>query len=235
MPTKISLAILEDHQSIIDGYRYRLRHNTEIEVVATAQTADRLEPMLQQQEIDVLLMDVNVPVSPSNPNPYPILEIIPRLRRTYPSLTILVISMHKQPELVQAVVRAGARGYIYKNDYGTIQNLDLVILQAVNGTLLLSEEIKAALSPQKIGNPHLTPRQIEILAILVAEPGLTTKAVAQRLHISHSTVRNLLSKAYGRLGVQNLTAAVSKMRELGILVQPGSHMAFSSEIVPPLK
>ncbi len=217
MSNIISLAILDDHQSIIDGYRFRLRHSTTIQVVATALTAADLESMLQRQSIDVLLMDVNVPVSATNPNAYPILEVIPRLRRLYPKLVILVISMFREPELIQAVLNAGARGYIYKTDYGTIQNLEQVILTAVRGP----EKEPPTLVPQPAEVPNLSPRQLEILALLAAEPDLTTKAVARRLNISHSTTRNLLSKAYGRLDVPNKDAAIRKMQEIGIFVATG--------------
>ena len=62
MSNIISLAILDDHQSIIDGYRFRLRHSTTIQVVATALTAADLESMLQRQSIVVLLMDLKLPL-----------------------------------------------------------------------------------------------------------------------------------------------------------------------------
>lgn len=219
MSNTINLAILDDHQSIIDGYRYRLRHSKSIQVVATATTAAELEPMLQRQPIDVLLMDVNVPVSDTNPNVYPILEVVPRLRRFYPRLVILVISMHRESELIQAVLNAGARGYIYKTDYGTIQNLEQVILTAVSGAPVAgSLQETAALVSKPADVPNLSPRQLEILALLAAEPHLTTKAVALRLNISHSTTRNLLSMAYSRLKVPNKAAAIRKMQEIGIFV-----------------
>ncbi len=220
MAGEVRVAILEDHESIIDGYRYRLRNTKDVHVVATANYAIDLEPMLQKHAIDILLMDVQLPVSPENPNPYPILQIIPKLRQEFPTLSVLVISAHDRPELVNAVINAGARGYIYKNDFGSIQNLGHIILAVAKGVHFMSKSSATCTSETQTNIPDLTPRQLEILSTFASEPDLTTMMVAQQLNISHSTVRNLLSKAYERLGVKNLTAAIRKMRELGIFVYP---------------
>ncbi len=63
MPEKIRVAILDDHQSIIDGYLYRLSKIPQIAVIATGRTSQDLEPMFAEQTPHVLLMDVKVPVS----------------------------------------------------------------------------------------------------------------------------------------------------------------------------
>ena len=80
---KIRATILDDHPSIVDGYVYRLSRIPQIEVVATCSFGDELEPSLCEHPTDVLLLDVNVPAGPDNPNPYPILSIIPRLLQQY--------------------------------------------------------------------------------------------------------------------------------------------------------
>lgn len=217
MSVEIRLAILEDHESIIDGYRYRLQDTQSIQVSATANFANDLLPLLKQHKVDVLLMDVHVPVSEDNPNPYPILQLIPQLQCHYPKLVVIVISAHNRAELVDAVLKAGARGFIYKSDHGAIQNLGRIILAVAQGMHFRS---KPTPGQESVAVPKLTARQLEILSLFSAEPDLTAVMVANRLNISHSTVRNQLSKAYERLGVQNLTAAIEKMRALGILIYP---------------
>lgn len=94
MSKKIRVAILDDHQSIVDGYVYRLEKDPQIEIVAMMGFGDELEPTLVKTPADVLLLDVNVPSSEENRNPYPILHSIPRLLQSHPDLNILVISMH---------------------------------------------------------------------------------------------------------------------------------------------
>src|SRR6188474_1832226 len=104
MTEKIRVAILDDHQSIVDGYVYRLEKEPQVEVVATMGFGEELEPTLKNIPVDVLLLDVNVPTSNENRNPYPILHAIPRLLQAHPDLNILVISMHAERGLIRAVM-----------------------------------------------------------------------------------------------------------------------------------
>src|SRR5690349_1187844 len=76
---KVRVAILDDHQSIIDGYVYRLSSTPEIDVVATANYGEDLEPLLAKHPVDVLLLDLSVRTSHENSNPFPILHLIPKL------------------------------------------------------------------------------------------------------------------------------------------------------------
>src|SRR5262245_13242625 len=104
MNEKIRVTILDDHQSIIDGYMYRLGSVSQIEVVATIGFGEQLEESMAKHPTDVLLLDVNVPTSAENINPYPILHLIPKLLEIYSELKILVISMHAERALIRAVI-----------------------------------------------------------------------------------------------------------------------------------
>jgi DNA-binding NarL/FixJ family response regulator len=219
MQEKIRVAILDDHQSIIDGYNYRLSHAPEIEVVATAMCGEELEPLLSSHPVDVLLLDVLVPTSPSNRNPYPILHLIPKLLQTYPNLSILVMSMHAQRSLIRAVVEAGASGYILKDDQTSIRELAAVIRMVASGGIHFSPQAHAQLL-RNGGEGTLTPRQQEVLSLAAAYPDLTSAQLASTLGIAQSTARNLLSGAYLRLGVRSRSAAIAKARHLGLITPP---------------
>ena len=91
MPPRIRVAVLDDHQSIVDGYLYRLKDLRHIEVVGTAAFGVELEPLLAEHPTDVLLLDVNVPTAPDNANPFPILHVIPDMLQKYPTFAVLVI------------------------------------------------------------------------------------------------------------------------------------------------
>jgi len=214
---KIRVVILDDHQSIIDGYNYRLRHAKDIEVVATATFAESIEPLLARHEPDVMILDVDVPISPDNPNPFPILQTIPKWLQTYPQLSILVISMHSVRTLVKTVMEAGASGYILKDDQATIQELDSVIKTVAKGGVHLSKEVHQYLLKQSPEESLLTPRQQQALSLCAAYPDSTTAELADRLGVAHSTMRNLLSGAYLRLKVHSQTAAIVKARRLGLI------------------
>ena len=213
----IRVAILEDHQSIIDGYLYRLGFFPDIDVVATATFAEQLDPVLDQQKPDVLILDVFVPTSPENINFYPILQDIPRWLQKFPKLSILVISMHQTRSLVRAVMEAGASGYILKDDNAMIQDLGSVIRSIARGGVQLSKRVYQYLLTESPGDMLLTPRQLQALSLCAAYPDASTGELAVKLGVAHSTLRNLLSSAYLRLEVRNRTAAITKARQLGLI------------------
>src|SRR5262245_32392557 len=105
---KVRIAILKDNQSMIDGYIYRLISTIEIEVVATATYGEELEQVLSKRPADVLLLDLSVRTSPENPNPFPVLFLVPKLLQQYPDLSVLIISMFAEPGLMRSIIEAGA-------------------------------------------------------------------------------------------------------------------------------
>jgi DNA-binding NarL/FixJ family response regulator len=215
MPIHIRVAILDDHQSIIDGYCYRISSAPHIQVVATALFGEELEPMLDNHEVDVLLLDISVPNSPENNNPFPILYMIPRLLQRHPNLNILVISMYTQHALVETLVNAGISGYIFKDDQASVQQLAKIVEIVAGGGIYFSQGAYRDLRGQQ-AESILTPRQLEALSLCAAQPDGDTVVLANRLGITGSTLRNLLSGAYLRLGVRTRAAAIAKAQKLGI-------------------
>jgi two-component system capsular synthesis response regulator RcsB len=219
MPPKIRVVILEDHQSTIDGYLYRLRDQLQFEVVGSAHYGDDLEPLLAAQPVDMLLLDVSVPTAPDNRNPYPILHVIPRLLEKYTHLSVLVISMVAERPLIQAVVDAGANGYILKDDNEAIRELGSILLSVASGGFYLSKQVRQILLKRqpRDGTPRLTERQLEALSLCAAYPDQSLAYLAKKLSVANSTIRNLLSHTYIKLGVSHREAAVAKARQLGLI------------------
>jgi two-component system, NarL family, nitrate/nitrite response regulator NarL len=218
LPRKINISILEDHQSIIDGYLYRLNSDRRLNIAGIARFGGELEHMLSEYPTDVLILDLELPTSSDNPNPYPILNSIPRVKAKYPDLAILVISAHDQQVLVERLFNLGVRGYIFKNDHDAIEHLAETIITIQNGGVYFSQGAYEKLRSLKSdgSSPLLTQRQLEALSLCIAFPDSSTLELAQNLGVSHSTFRNLLSNAYKRLGVRTRTAAIAKLQKMGI-------------------
>jgi len=219
MENKISVTILDDHQSIVDGYLFRLSKFPQIEIINTLEYGEDLEGALRKQVPDVLILDVNVNVSAENSNNYPIFHVIPDLLQRYPDLAILVISMHNDRSIIRAVMEGGASGYILKDDQRTIQELGSVILSIMSGGIFLSEKVRNLYVKNRsaASEEPLTGRQMEALSLCAAYPDHTTERLAQIMNVANSTVRNLLSGAYLRLGVNSRAAAIAKARQLGLI------------------
>lgn len=219
MTKKIRVIILDDHQSITDGYCYRLSLIPKIEISATLTHGEELEPALALQPADVLLLDVHVPTAPDNPSPYPILHLIPRLLQMYPGLNILAISMIAERGLIRAVMDAGASGYLLKDDAESIQDLGNVILTVADGGVHFSPQARELLmrSQAMTDGEALTHKQVAALSLCLAYPNDSTSDLAKKMDVAHSTLRNLLSGAYLKLGINNRMAAVAKARQLGLI------------------
>lgn len=218
MSEMIRVTILDDHQSIVDGYRFRLGNSQRVQVMAAIGLGDELEPTLEKYPTDVLLLDIGVPTSADNLNPYPILHVIPRLLQKYPNMVILVISMHAERSMIRAVMDAGSSGYILKDDQTTLRDLENVVISVASGGIYLSRQANEVLLRARTGEiDSLSPRQREALSLCLAYPDSTTAELAKKMSITNSTVRNLLSGAYIKLGVRTRIAAVSKARQMGLI------------------
>ncbi len=223
---RVRVGILEDHQSVIDGYRYRLGLTPRIEVVGVARTGEELDRLVAATPMDILIMDVNVPAAADNPNPFPILHVLPKLVETHPDLSVLIVSMIAERVLIRALLEAGARGYILKDESSIIeQQLGSIILALAAGGNFVSQHVFGLLKrgTHELDVAQLTPRQVEALSLCAANPNWSRIQLAEALGVTHSTARNLLSGAYVRLGVNTLPAAISKAQSDGLLTSPPAY------------
>lgn len=216
MEKKVRVAILDDHQSILDGFQYRLMNAKDIEVVASASYGEDLLPMLQNNPIDVLLLDLSVPSSAENGNQFPMIFALRTLQDDFPELKVIVISTFKEKALVKNAIERGVRGYIYKDDQASIQQLARIVMIVSAGGNYFSAGAYFDMSDGS-SKVNLTPRQSEVLEVASAYPDDATDELARRLNISGSTLRNILSSSYTRLGVHTRSAAIDKVRKLGIV------------------
>lgn len=126
--------------------------------------------------------------------------------------------MHNDRSLIRAVMEAGASGYILKDDQSMLIDLENVIVSIAAGGISLSREISNILLPSNTNEDvPLSQRQLEVLSLSLAFPDDTTTDLAKKMSVANSTVRNLLSGAYIKLGVRTRAAAIAKARKLGVI------------------
>src|SRR3970282_1043384 len=129
-----------------------------------------------------------------------------------PTLVVLVVSMHDDRALIQAVIEAGASGYVRKDDREAIVALAAVMRTVAHGGIYFSRQAHQQLRQYGAApdEPLLAQRQVGVLSMLAAYPHRSPSGPAQKLNIANSSMRNLLSEAYLRLQVINRTAAIAK-------------------------
>lgn len=219
VPSPIKVLLVDDHQSILDGYRYRLNSHPDIAIIGAVRNAEAMWALLKSHDIDVIVLDVGLPISETNSNRFPLLPTLRQILTDCPDIHILMISMHTDRALVRSVLKAGASGYILKDDHETIERLAEIIKLAANGDIHFSKRASTIFNSPSVSDDTntLTGRQQEALAFCLAYPDESTKNLAKRMTIAHSTFRNLLSNAYIRLGVSTRIAAIHKARDLGLI------------------
>lgn len=211
----ITVMIADDHPIVIDGLKLMLENVDEVELVSSAQNGVDVLNQLAVQEVDVLLLDINMPEMDG-------IACCKEVTKKYPKVKILVLSMMKEASLVKKMLKEGASGFLLKNA-GQDEVVD-AIRKVYRGEKALSPEILdlimdslAGLRPKSHQRvyPRISRREKQILHLIVWEK--TTQEIAEELFISFSTVethrKNLLSK----LDVRNTAGLVRVALENGLL------------------
>ena len=180
---KITLALVDDHQIVIDGLTSLLKGHDRFKFAfATTDSAEVLE-RISQTPIDVLLTDVMMPKLPGN-------QLAKQVKEKYPDVKILALSMSGQGDLVNEMIEdADISGYVLKN-IGK-QELITALEKIAGGGIYFSDEVIDELkrtSERKKQNEqaHLTDREIEITRLIEKE--YNNKQIAALLFISERTV-----------------------------------------------
>ncbi|MCF8168061.1 MAG: response regulator transcription factor [Rhodoferax sp.] len=211
------LVLADDHALVRAGLRNLLALVPGIEVVGEAEDGRRVLLLAEQLQPDLVLMDLSMPGLTG-------LEATARLRKTWPKIKVLVLSMYQNEEHVRQAMRNGAHGYLLKD--AAPEELELAIHAVLSGQTYLSSAIAATVILSQAAAPgtqddrttQLTPRQLEVLR-LVAQ-GLSSKDIARRLAVSVKTVDSHRSGLMKQLDIHEVTGLVRYAIHTG-LIQAG--------------
>ena len=211
----IKVFAADDHQLVIDGLQLMLHNRPNIIFTGSANNGKEALEKLKEQPVDVMLLDVNMPVMDG-------IECCSKAMKLYPDLKILALSMMREASLVKKMFKAGAAGYLLKNAgqdevVGAIEKVYVgekayspEVLEVLMGTLSSTKK-----KPSNSFFPKISRREKQILSMIVYEK--TTQEIAEELFISFGTVethrRNLLLK----LDVRNTAGLVRVAVEHNLL------------------
>lgn len=200
--TPARVMIVDDHAIVREGYRALLDRQKGLTVVAEAGDGAEAYRLFKQARPDLVVMDLAMPGFGG-------VETIRRIRQWDGGARILVFTMHQNAAQAVQAIRAGARGYVTKSSPPEV--LVAAAADVLAGRIALSADIDHELALSRIaGTPQaievLTPREFEILRLLLAEK--TTDEIAETLHLSSKTVANMRYLIKVKLGVASDIALV---------------------------
>jgi DNA-binding NarL/FixJ family response regulator len=198
--TNYTIVLADDHILFRQGVRKILEEVKGLKVVGEAKDGLDLLELLKKTRPDLVILDISMPNLRG-------LEAAREIKTLYPEIKVLLLTMHKDRDLLQEGVEARVDGFLVKED------ADSDLLQAVTAirkgqkyfSLLISEKLVDLMHHPGKADP-LTPREKEILK-LVAE-GKTSKEVAELLYISPNTVQRHRDKIMNKLDLKNLAELV---------------------------
>ena len=197
MPNKISVLLVDDHNLVRRGFRRILEDEPDITVVGEAGNGAEAVRLAQELKPTVIVMDCALPGTSGLAATRQILE-------ASPEQAILMLSMHSEETLVRQALDAGARGYVLKNAVDL--ELPAAIRKVAAGKLVLDPKVarRAALKGERNGG--LTPRELEILQLIV--DGKSNKEIADQLNLSVNTVAVHRANIMDALGIHKAAELV---------------------------
>jgi DNA-binding NarL/FixJ family response regulator len=210
----MKILIADDHRLMLAGIRRALEGVEGFEIVGEAHTGSQVLPLVGRTNPDVVLLDIRMPQMDG-------LTCIELIRKRYPKVKVVVLSVFNEPDRIQAALKRGASGYIVKS----VNPLDLpsALRQALEGTVyhaLGLPEIDEEASAKSAG---LTEREIAILKAVAR--GLSNQAIGKELWVTEQTVKFHLTNIYRKLGVANRTEAARYAYQHGLVESPAFEYA----------
>jgi DNA-binding NarL/FixJ family response regulator len=208
MTERIRVLIADDHPVVRAGLRDMLSAQPDFDVVAEAVNGAEAVTLTTRLQPHVVLMDLRMPAMDG-------VTAIARIKAQHQEVQILVLTTYDSDSDILPAVEVGATGYLLKD--APREELFQAIRAAAQGKPMLTSSIAARLM-ERMRSPTveaLTSREIDVLK-LVAK-GVHNKQIASQLFITEATVKSHLIRIYGKLGVVDRTAAVTKALEQGIL------------------
>jgi DNA-binding NarL/FixJ family response regulator len=201
-PLQKGILLVDDHPLVREGIAALLRATSDLRVTAEAGCAAEALQVLAGAVPDLLLLDLSLPGTSG-------IELIKDLRVRYPRLPVLVLSMHEESVYAERALRAGANGYIMKQESG--RKVLEAIRRVLRGELYVSPALASRLLKLFVSNnkgkdslcsvERLSDRELQVYTFI--GKGLSSQEIADKLQLSIKTIQTYREHIKSKLGLRN--------------------------------
>ncbi|HOP64396.1 MAG TPA: response regulator transcription factor [Spirochaetota bacterium] len=200
-----NILIVDDHPIVANGIQQLIDREPDMKVINSVQDAENAVKSIDKNLPDLVIVDISLKGSTNG------IDLIKGLRKRYPKINSLVLSMHDENLYAERAIKAGAKGYIMKNDL--TDNIIRAIRIIMKGNLYLSENITSKLLNNMVNQKGddetaliktLSDREFEVFQHI--SNGIKTSDIAKNMNISVKTVEAHKLRIKNKLNVTNSTA-----------------------------
>ena len=205
---KVRVLLVDDHPVLRKGLAQLINQDPRLAVCGEAEDAPRAIKAIETLQPDFVIMDISLKHGDG-------IELLKTVKPQFPDLPVLVLSMHDETLYAERSLRAGAMGYVMKDD--PAEQVLLAIWRVLAGEIFLSSRMKSRMMLQLAGRngktpsstlEQLTDRELEVFRLIGA--GRTTRQIADHLHLSMHTVQAYREFIKDKLNLQNSTELVQR-------------------------
>ena len=208
----IRVVLADDHKVVRAGIHQFLNQDPEIQVIAEASDGEEACKLIEQHMPDVVILDIQMPKMTG-------IQVTRWIRAQRLTTGVLILTAYDDEPYVQAVLKAGANGYVLKS--AEPQDILQGVRDVYNGKSVLDATLALKLFTRLADKEEdflvepLTEREQEVLNL--TGKGLTNKVIAAQLGISDRTVQNHLANIFNKLRAESRTEAVMRAVSLGLI------------------
>ncbi len=225
----IKAAIVEDQEILRKSLKIVIENISDIEIVGTAENGEEAIALCERENLDILLMDIQMPVMDG-------VKATEEIKKRWPNIKVIILTTFQDVTHVLNALNAGAEGYILKavDPEYLVQGIKMVyyggslipqqLAKEVFGQIQLNNNSQSDQNSNQnsdqnhnaMNHPYdLYHQEIKVLKCLTQ--GLSNKDISEKMFLSMGTVKNYVSTIYSKLNVKNRSSAIIKAMEESLI------------------
>ncbi|HYG03059.1 MAG TPA: response regulator transcription factor [Chryseosolibacter sp.] len=214
MENNFNILLADDHRLFTEGLVMILKKHFPDATITIAESGDVAWQIIESKpDFDLLITDISMPGLNG-------VELTSRVKKVYPNIRVLVLTMHNEREIVSSILHAEAEGYVLKNS--TAREINMAITNIMNNSTHYGKEI-VSIMMQKIQiekrredfRKMLSDRELEVLQLIIEEH--SSDEIAQKLSIGKRTVDSHRANILEKTGCKNIIALIKYALRNGYL------------------